>query len=163
MSVLWFVFLACCNDTAFNCDIYGNKNSLILSETILSQQDIVLMSSPHQDFDCMPSELYNKRSGIANNLLAMWILKKETTRFGHSQTDLIQSPLYLLHCTIDGIIADKGCSHWRAQTQWEIAPYWSKSSLLKQVTHRKAFLLTNHFIQPFFFCRFPFKNSQLLE
>lgn len=73
VSVLWFVYSDCCKTGDFNCNfnITGNENNynLTLTDETLSKQDIVLMTSPMQDLNCMPSRFYSNNSGITNSHL----------------------------------------------------------------------------------------------
>ncbi|CAK6957153.1 adhesion G-protein coupled receptor G2-like isoform X1 [Scomber scombrus] len=53
----------CCTTTNFDCavdatDIGGGKYIILLNETALSKQDIIVMTDPNQSFDCLPSQLY---------------------------------------------------------------------------------------------------------
>ncbi|XP_045918879.1 adhesion G-protein coupled receptor G2-like isoform X2 [Micropterus dolomieu] len=60
----------CCNTGDFNCsfNISGNDYSLALTNETLSKQDIVLMTSGEQRFNCMPSQFYSKTSGFLLNI-----------------------------------------------------------------------------------------------
>lgn len=77
VSVLWFVFLACCQTGDFKCNIeIKDVGNIIITpnEEFLSKQDTVLITVPDHEVVCIPSKFYNK-TGIVLNTLAMSTLK----------------------------------------------------------------------------------------
>lgn len=81
----------CCNTMEFDCQFniseVGNKKyKLILNETFLSKQDIVVMTSPDQRYNCSPSQLYNTSLGFFVQVHKC--LNKDVENFRLSQNDL---------------------------------------------------------------------------
>ncbi|KAL7380399.1 hypothetical protein ABVT39_017208 [Epinephelus coioides] len=81
----------CCNTTEFDChfnisDKGNEKYKLILNEKFLSKQDIVVMTSPDQKYNCSPSQLYNTSSDFFFQVHKC--LNKDVKNFRLSQNDL---------------------------------------------------------------------------